>query len=171
MITPDEVITHIAKGFLTEVQGSLGASVNLMTQQGGSREEVAAIVMGAPAYFGHGRKEALKDCIIMAGAPKARLSETAEEPVLALLGAMRSPQGSTLRSEMDAIVAKIKADETQFIMVIDIGGGTTDMTVCEISRRRLGSCLQVSVIDIGGMDNLAGKDFKEKIREVRAGSR
>ena len=197
VITPREALGHIAKAFLVQLQGILpgvnltGGSESVSAAASASASAafaftgVAAVVSGVPAYFAHGRIAELVKVLPLAGLPAACLADTAEEPVLAWLGALRSRAGSTLRKGVDELMAKLEpgadasADASAeagaeagakaakwYVIVLDVGGGTTDYAVIEGSRCPISACRVLTVVDTGGMDDLAGKDFKDELRQL-----
>ncbi len=100
-------------------------------------EEVNKAVITVPAYFTDAQRQATKDAGKIAGLEVERI--------------INEPTAAALAYGLD------KNDETQKIMVYDLGGGTFDVSILELGDG------VVEVIATNGNNHLGGDDFDEKI--------
>ena len=100
-------------------------------------EEADGVVITVPAYFGEAQRQATFAAARLAGLKVLRLIN---EPTAAALA-----YGITHR------------DEPGYVLVYDLGGGTFDVTILEITSDAL------AVIAIGGDPNLGGKDLDDAL--------
>lgn len=99
-------------------------------------EEIKNVVITCPAYFGLNQKEATKQAGEIAG--------------LNVLHVIPEPTAA-------AIAYGMEQEEDQVILVFDLGGGTFDITLIEVSDSA------IRVISTGGDDKLGGKNWDETI--------
>ena len=165
--TPIELLSHVVRGIMVHVKQAL-PDVNWDDNLAASG--VVAVV-GHPANFSMPRVSAMKHAAELGGVPKDAL-QFADEPVLAFLGALRCTPGCELRTAVDELLEQQKGDEdAQYVLVYDVGGGTTDLSILSVRRGLIGGSrrrLHLSVVDSGGLYDLAGKNFKSVLRELFA---
>jgi molecular chaperone DnaK (HSP70) len=101
-------------------------------------EEVKDVVITCPAYFGLDEREATKKAGEIAG--------------FNVLSIINEPTAA-------AISYGLKTDETQTVMVYDLGGGTFDVTIIKVESG------VIEVIATGGDHNLGGKDWDAEIQK------
>jgi len=101
-------------------------------------EEVKNVVITCPAYFGLDERDATQKAGEIAG--------------LNVLGILNEPTAA-------AISYGLQVDTPQTVMVYDLGGGTFDVTIIQVS----GGSIQV--VATGGDHMLGGKDWDESIRD------
>ena len=101
-------------------------------------EEVKDVIITCPAYFGLDEREATKNAGEIAG--------------LNVLSIINEPTAA-------AISYGLKAEETQTVMVYDLGGGTFDVTIIKVDSG------VIEVIATGGDHNLGGKDWDAEIQK------
>ncbi len=104
-------------------------------------EKVENVVITCPAYFGVEQKEATMQAGLIAG--------------LNVLYVIPEPTAA-------AIAYGMNQSEEQVILVYDLGGGTFDISLIEVSSGT------VSVLSTGGDDQLGGKDWDGKLVEYFA---
>lgn len=102
-------------------------------------EAVEKAVITVPAYFDDAQRKATKDAGEIAG--------------LEVIKIINEPTAAALAYGI------IKSDETQNIVVYDLGGGTFDVTVMKISKD------EIEIKATGGDKNLGGFDFDNCIIE------
>ncbi len=100
-------------------------------------EEVKKAVITVPAYFSDSQRQATKDAGTIAGLEVMRI--------------INEPTAAALAYGLD------KSDESQKIMVYDLGGGTFDVSILELGEG------VVEVIATNGNNHLGGDDFDEKV--------
>lgn len=101
-----------------------------------SGSEVKDVVITCPAYFGMDQRDATKKAGILAG---LNVLEVLNEPTAA------------------AISYGIDVNTPQTVMVYDLGGGTFDVTIINVSSG------EIRVVATGGDHQLGGKNWDEKI--------
>jgi molecular chaperone DnaK (HSP70) len=99
-------------------------------------DQIKDVVITCPAYFGINEKEATKQAGQLAG--------------LNVLYVIPEPTAAALAYGMEQ-------DEDQVVLVYDLGGGTFDVTVIEVS----GS--DITVVCTGGDHELGGKDWDDAV--------
>lgn len=114
----------VAAAIITELLDAVEAALG--------RGRPVKAVIGVPAYFDAAARAATLDAAARAGLPTARL---VREPVAAALG----------------YGVRASADET--ILVVDVGGGTTDVSLLEVGGG------VVEVLSTGGDAALGGDDW------------
>ncbi|MCL4114817.1 UNVERIFIED_CONTAM: hypothetical protein GTU68_043697 [Idotea baltica] len=103
-------------------------------------EKIRDVVITCPAYFGINEREATK-----------RAGEIAGLNVCAVIN---EPTAAALTAQFNA-----NNKESKVIVVFDLGGGTLDITMLEISPAKM------KVIVTGGDQNMGGLNWDEKIVE------
>ncbi|GBG81089.1 hypothetical protein CBR_g31646 [Chara braunii] len=104
--------------------------------------EVKDAVITVPAYFNHAQRRATKDAGAIAGLNVLRI---ANEPTAAALA---------YGLHRDLLYHE---EEMKTVMVFDLGGGTCDVSVMEVGRRKS------TVIALSGDTHLGGVDFDERL--------
>ena len=101
-------------------------------------EEVTEAVISVPAYFDNQQREATKRAAKIAGLVCNRI--------------INEPSAAALAHRM-----KTGIDEEQYILVIDFGGGTLDVSLVD--------CFEniVEIVGVSGNNKLGGKNFDEQI--------
>jgi molecular chaperone DnaK (HSP70) len=99
-------------------------------------EEVKDVVITCPAYFGINEREATRNAGIIAG---LNVKQIINEPTAA------------------AIDYGMEKGEDKVVLVYDLGGGTFDITMIDVSNS------EIKVIGTGGDHNLGGKDWDDAI--------
>lgn len=102
-------------------------------------DKVTEAVITVPAYFSDAQKQATKDAGKIAGLDVKRI--------------INEPTAASLAYGLD------KADESQKILVYDLGGGTFDVSIIE-----MGDGVQ-EVLATAGNNHLGGDDFDKKIMD------
>ncbi len=102
-------------------------------------EEIKDVVITCPAYFGMNERQATKTAGELAG--------------LNVLNIINEPTAAAISYGVSG------NDKNETVLVYDLGGGTFDITVMNIS----GS--DISVVCTGGDDQLGGKDWDEALME------
>ena len=102
-------------------------------------ESVEAAVITVPAYFNDAQRQATKDAGKIAG---LRVDRIVNEPTAAALAYASS---------------RPKGEEERLVAVYDLGGGTFDVSVLEVSGE------VVEVVATGGDTHLGGDDFDDRI--------
>lgn len=102
-------------------------------------EEVKDVVITCPAYFGMNERQATRAAGELAG--------------LNVLNIINEPTAAAISYGVSGV------DKNETVLVYDLGGGTFDITVMNIS----GS--DISVVCTGGDDQLGGKDWDEALME------
>lgn len=102
-------------------------------------EEIKDVVITCPAYFGMNERQATKTAGELAG--------------LNVLNIINEPTAAAISYGVSG------SDKNETVLVYDLGGGTFDITVMNIS----GS--DISVVCTGGDDQLGGKDWDEALME------
>ncbi len=100
-------------------------------------EEVTEAVITVPAYFNDAERQATKDAGKIAGLDVKRI--------------INEPTAASLAYGID------KQDKDQTILVYDLGGGTFDVSILELSEGTF------EVISTAGDNRLGGDDFDERI--------
>ncbi len=102
-------------------------------------EEIKDVVITCPAYFGMNERQATKTAGELAG--------------LNVLNIINEPTAAAISYGVSG------HDRSETVLVYDLGGGTFDITVMNISGN------EISVICTGGDDQLGGKDWDEVLME------
>lgn len=102
-------------------------------------EQIKDVVITCPAYFGMNERQATKTAGELAG--------------LNVLNIINEPTAAAISYGVSG------ADKNETVLVYDLGGGTFDITVMNISGNN------ISVVCTGGDDQLGGKDWDEKLME------
>lgn len=102
------------------------------------KEEITEAVISVPAYFDNQQREATKNAAKIAGLVCNRI--------------INEPSAAALAHRM-----KSGTDEEQYILVIDFGGGTLDVSLVD--------CFEniVEIVGVSGNNKLGGKNFDEQI--------
>ncbi|MGM0451811.1 MAG: Hsp70 family protein [Thermodesulfobacteriota bacterium] len=100
-------------------------------------EDVTDVVITCPAYFGINEREATRKSGEIAG---FNVRQIINEPTAAAIA-----------------YGSLDTTENRVVMVYDLGGGTFDITMIDISKEA------VEVICTGGDHNLGGKDWDDRI--------
>lgn len=102
------------------------------------KEEVTEAVISVPAYFDNQQREATKNAAKIAGLVCNRI--------------INEPSAAALAHRM-----KTGISEEQYILVIDFGGGTLDVSLVD--------CFEniVEIVGVSGNNKLGGKNFDEQI--------
>jgi molecular chaperone DnaK len=111
---------------------------------------VANAVITVPAYFDDTRRKATKDAGRIAG---LEVLDILDEPTAAALAYSYQPQ----RGQGDSSSAGVGPNEERTVLVYDLGGGTFDVTLVRISRKRF------ETLAIEGDVRLGGRDWDERI--------
>jgi molecular chaperone DnaK len=104
-------------------------------------ESVTDAVITVPAYFSDSERQATKDAGTIAG--------------LNVLRIINEPTAAALAYGLD------KGKEDELILVFDLGGGTFDVSLLEVSKDDEGSTIQVQAT--AGDNRLGGDDWDQKI--------
>lgn len=112
-----------------------------------SGHDVKDVVITCPAYFNEGERQATKDAGEVAG---LNVLAVIDEPIAAAISYGMGVAGQDAE----------EAQKTKHVIVYDLGGGTFDVTVVEISPKG------VKVICSDGNHRLGGADWDEKLRDL-----
>jgi molecular chaperone DnaK len=112
-------------------------------------------VITVPAYFDDTRRKATKDAGRIAG---LEVLDILDEPTAAALAYSFRPPPGALTSPAQAL-----PEQERIVLVYDLGGGTFDVTLVRLSKRRFES------LAIEGDVRLGGKDWDDRIVEHVAG--
>ena len=104
-------------------------------------ESVTDAVITVPAYFSDSERQATKDAGTIAG--------------LNVLRIINEPTAAALAYGLE------KGKEDELILVFDLGGGTFDVSLLEVSKDEEGSTIQVQAT--AGDNRLGGDDWDQKI--------
>ncbi|KAL0225258.1 hypothetical protein RCL1_003170 [Eukaryota sp. TZLM3-RCL] len=104
-------------------------------------DTVTDVTVTCPAYFNDGQRQATKDAAELAGFRSVRILN---EPTAAAL-ALKEKDPSSIGKR---------------VLVFDFGGGTLDVSICDIRRQ------DVSVVATGGDCYLGGADIDRKLVEL-----
>jgi molecular chaperone DnaK len=117
---------------------------------------VSKCVITVPAYFDDTRRKATKDAGRIAGLD---VLDIIDEPTAAALAySFRPPRGAS-----DLNIEQILPDAQETVLVYDLGGGTFDVTLVQLSQRRF------QTVAIEGDVRLGGKDWDDRIVDYVAG--
>src|SRR5699024_152635 len=106
-------------------------------------ESVTDAVITVPAYFSDSERQATKDAGTIAG--------------LNVLRIINEPTAAALAYGLE------KGKDDEQILVFDLGGGTFDVSLLEVSKDDEGSTIQVQATD--GDNRLGGDDWDQKIMD------
>jgi L1 cell adhesion molecule like protein len=104
-------------------------------------ETVTDMVITVPAYFGDSQRQATKDAGVIAGVNVLRI--------------INEPTAAAIAYGLDGI----GTEKEKNVMIFDIGGGTADVTVMNISEGIF------EVLATGGNGHLGGEDIDQKLME------
>jgi molecular chaperone DnaK len=107
-------------------------------------------VITVPAYFDDTRRKATKDAGRIAG---LEVLDILDEPTAAALAYSFQPPHSARPLAADAVLP----GKQQTVLVYDLGGGTFDVTVVRLSKRRF------ETLAVEGDVRLGGKDWDDRI--------
>lgn len=131
--TPEEVSSYILRKLVNDANQILQSENKLAPD-----EEITDVVITCPAYFGLAEREATRAAGEIAG--------------LNVLGIINEPTAAAITYGLtDA------TDEKQVVLVYDLGGGTFDVTMIDISPEA------IEVICTGGDQALGGKLWDDRI--------
>ncbi len=99
-------------------------------------EKIEDVVITCPAYFGINEREATRNAGVIAG---LNVKQIINEPTAA------------------AISYGMDKEERKVVLVYDLGGGTFDISMIEVTAQ------SISVIGTGGDHNLGGKDWDDAV--------
>ena len=117
---------------------------------------VTRAVIGVPAYFTESQRQATIRASELAGVPKVKLLAEPEAAALAYgVGVGSTTNSNTIESD---------ADDSELILVFDLGGGTFDVSILEV-----GGGL-TEVLATVGNNRLGGTDFDKRVAEYLCGS-
>lgn len=111
---------------------------------------VSQAVITVPAYFDETRRKATKDAGRIAG---LEVLDILDEPTAAALAYSFRPPASGQPLHPDQVLP----DKEQIVLVYDLGGGTFDVTLVRLTRRRF------ETLAIEGDVRLGGKDWDDRI--------
>lgn len=126
-LTPEELSAIILKRLIEDAEESIG-------------KKVTDVVITVPAYFNDAQRTSTQDAGRLAG---VRVLKIINEPTAAALAY--------------GLGKKENQNETQNILVYDLGGGTFDVTIMSLSSE------EVRIRSTGGHKNLGGFDFDNAI--------
>lgn len=112
-----------------------------------SGHDVKDVVITCPAYFNESERQATKDAGVVAG---LNVLAVVDEPIAAAISYGMGVAGQDAE----------EAQRTKHVIVYDLGGGTFDVTIVEISPQG------VKVICSDGNHRLGGADWDEKLRDL-----
>jgi len=129
---PEVISSYILKKIVNDAHESL-------KQEGviGENEEIKDVVITCPAYFGINERTATQKAGEIAG--------------LNVINIINEPTAAAITYGI------VGNSDKSVVLVYDLGGGTFDITMIDISKD------QIKVICTGGDFNLGGKDWDEKI--------
>ncbi len=113
---------------------------------------ISKAVITVPAYFDDTRRKATKDAGRIAGLD---VLDILDEPTAAALAYSFQPPHGTKEMVPDRILP----NEERVVLVYDLGGGTFDVTLVRLSRRRF------ETLAIEGDVRLGGKDWDDRIMD------
>jgi molecular chaperone DnaK len=112
---------------------------------------ISKAVITVPAYFDDTRRKATKDAGRIAG---LEVLDILDEPTAAALAySFQPPRGGQISPD------QVLPNETRTVLVYDLGGGTFDVTLVRLSRKRF------ETLAIEGDVRLGGKDWDDRIVE------
>lgn len=129
---PEEISSFILKKLVQDAQNTLA---NMGKLEDG--EEIRDVVITCPAYFGTSEREATKNAGILAG--------------LNVLAIINEPTAAAIDYGISA------EGEEKTILVYDLGGGTFDVTIMKIGKKK------ISAVATGGNSTLGGADWDQEI--------
>jgi molecular chaperone DnaK len=106
-------------------------------------KKITRAVITVPAYFNDGQRQATKDAGRIAGLKVERI--------------INEPTAAALAYGLD------KTEKEQNVLVYDLGGGTFDVSILQISKSAEGEIFET--ISTAGIKTLGGDDFDKKIVE------
>lgn len=128
--TAPEVSAYILKKLVSDANAELQQTGVLK-----AGEEIKDVVITCPAYFGMNERQATKTAGELAG--------------LNVLNIINEPTAAAISYGVSG------SNKNETVLVYDLGGGTFDITVMDISGSN------ISVVCTGGDDQLGGKDWDE----------
>lgn len=129
-VTPDEVSEHIIRHLIDLAEKQIG-------------QKIAKLVVTVPAYFNMDQRNAT--CI---AAQKA--SSLDEDSVFII----NEPTAAAISYNLPVYQKK------RYVMVYDLGGGTFDISLIKVERRK------VTVVATGGNNKLGGDDFTAAVANI-----
>ena len=135
-------ITYTAPEISAYILKKLAADANAELVQTGiilDKEMIKDVVITCPAYFGMNERQAIKTAGELAG--------------LNVLNIINEPTAAAISYGVSG------KNKNETVLVYDLGGGTFDITVMNVSGNN------ISVICTGGDDQLGGKDWDESLME------
>lgn len=132
-LLPQQVSSVLLKFLVEDALTYLGAQIP-------ASGPIADVVITVPAYFGHVEREVTRDAGKMAG--------------LTVLDIINEPTAAAIAHGITT------AGQDRSVLVYDLGGGTFDVTVMQISQG------EIRVVTTGGDDQLGGADWDERIIDL-----
>ncbi len=129
---PEEISAYILKKLAQDAQQHLKEKIS----ESGD-EKITDVVITCPAYFGINEREATRKAGEIAG---FNVRQIINEPTAAAVA-----------------YGSLDTTQNRVVLVYDLGGGTFDVTMINISKE------SVEVICTGGDHNLGGKDWDDRI--------
>lgn len=119
---------------------------------------VTRAVIGVPAYFNDAQRQATKEAATLAGIDKVKLLREPEAAALAY--------GKLLTANSDLESTAKDDDEDELVLVMDLGGGTYDVSVLIVSGDMTEIVCTSGNVQLGGadMDRRIGNHLMECIR-------
>ena len=127
---PEEISSYIIRKLVDDAKNLTGM-------------EIKDVVITCPAYFGQNEKEATKQAGEIAG--------------LNVVAVLQEPVAAAITYGLDR--SRHKDLKNKVIMVYDLGGGTFDATLIELTKDK------ISVISTDGDHDLGGKDWDDILIE------
>jgi len=153
-LRPTQLAALLLRSIRLEAQQSLRKyKLNAPGSNNGQDNTVRNCVVGVPAHFGRIQRKAVQNACRLAGFDGEVSTITESTAAAMAYGVFVSPKLAT--NADDAGVAQNK-----IILVFDMGGGTTDVTICEMSSD---ASRRFKVISTAGDRRLGGDDLDEKL--------
>jgi len=153
-LRPTQIVALLLRSIRLEAQQSLRKyKLNAPGSDDGQNNTVRNCVVGVPAHFGRTQRNAVQKACRLAGFD-GHVSTITESTAAAMAyGVFVSPK--LANNTDDAEVARNKV-----ILVFDMGGGTTDVTICEMSSD---ASRRFKVVSTAGDRRLGGDDLDERL--------
>ncbi|CAG8505510.1 5709_t:CDS:2 [Paraglomus brasilianum] len=136
--TPEQISAEILRYLVGYAEEKLG-------------KKITRAVITVPAYFGDSQRQATIDAAIIAGLGDPKdLTKTRQ-----MIRIINEPTAAALAYGLD------KTEREQNILVYDLGGGTFDVSILQISKSAEGEIFET--ISTAGIKTLGGDDFDKKI--------
>ncbi|CFW93184.1 chaperone Hsp70, co-chaperone with DnaJ [endosymbiont DhMRE of Dentiscutata heterogama] len=136
--TPEQISAEILRYLVSCAKGKLG-------------KKITRAVITVPAYFNDSQRQATIDAAIIAGLGDPKDLKKSRE----MIRIINEPTAAALAYGLD------KAEKEQTILVYDLGGGTFDVSILQISKSSEGDVFET--IATAGIRDLGGDDFDQKI--------